>query len=374
MACDDPYAAFHIPLSQHLLSYIIHGHRGLWRRLGNIESNSIRDQIDRVAIRKPVYVTGLARSGSTILLEILATHSEVATHRYRDFWTLYTPYWSAKSQRHVAPSEAVERSHGDGIMITPDSPEAMEEILWMSFFPKLHDPAVANVLTDDTSNLNFEQFYRDHIRKLLLVRKRSRYVAKGNYNLTRLSYLHKLFPDAHFVIPIRDPRDHIASLQKQHELLIQAARVHPRSVTYLDRVGHFEFGQHRIPLNTGSREAVDQIERLWNSDQSARGWARYWAQLYQHVAETLENDPSLRECVTIIRYEELCSDPAVVLSRLFSDCALDNAESIIANYAERLHRPTYYRPQFTDAEETAIEEETRDVASWFGYETSQNVA
>src|SRR3546814_14155500 len=88
-------------------------------------------------------------------------------------------------------------------MITPDSPEAFEEVLWMAFFPDLHDPTASSVLDERTDNAAFESFYRDHIRKLLRVRGGRRYLSKGNYSVTRLEYLLKVFPDARFILPVQ---------------------------------------------------------------------------------------------------------------------------------------------------------------------------
>jgi len=120
-------------------------------------------------------------------------------------------------KRDVKP---VERAHKVRILIGPEGPEAMEEILWMTFFPSAYDPSTSNVLDDTSANLEFETFYRDRIRKLLLVRGGSRYFAKANYDITRLAYLVKVFPDARFIVPIREPMTHIASLRKQHNLFL----------------------------------------------------------------------------------------------------------------------------------------------------------
>ena len=84
---------------------------------------------------------------------------------------MFTPYWWNRfldrvPQRAAAPAE---RTHRDGIAITPESPEAFEEVIWMAFFPGLHDPAKRGVLERDTAP-EFEAFYRDHIRKLVRVR------------------------------------------------------------------------------------------------------------------------------------------------------------------------------------------------------------
>ena len=55
-------------------------------------------------------------------------------------------------------------------MITPESPNALEEMLWMALFPRCHDPSVNNRLTVSSSHPAFEAFYRAHLGKLLLGR------------------------------------------------------------------------------------------------------------------------------------------------------------------------------------------------------------
>ena len=287
-------------------------HRGLWTRIGNLESRLLADELSEVRIRQPIYVAGLARSGSTILLELLARHPDVVSHRYRDYPPVFTPYmWNRllerTPQRQVEPAE---RSHKDGIKVTPDSPEALEEVLWMAFFPQLHDPAHSAVLDRQTRNPAFESFYRDHIRKLLRVRGGRRYLAKGNYNVTRLDYLLELFPDARFVIPVRDPRWHIASLIKQHALFCAGGEHNPAAVRHLQRVGHFEFGLDRRPVNAGDPATIEQILACWQQGREVEGWARYWSHVYGHVADRLEASPELRDAALIVRYEDLCRDAA----------------------------------------------------------------
>ena len=80
-------------------------------------------------------------SGTTILLELLAGRPGVATHRYRDFPPVFTPLFWNRAFAHIYRADAppAERAHKDRILVTPDSPEAMEEVLWMRFFPDAHD-------------------------------------------------------------------------------------------------------------------------------------------------------------------------------------------------------------------------------------------
>jgi hypothetical protein len=274
------------------------------------------------------------------------------------------------AKRKHAPAE---RSHGDGLMVTPESPEAMEEVLWMDFFPHLHDPSRSNVLDRGTRHARFERYYRDHLRKLLLARGGQRYASKTNYQVSRLEYLLELLPDARIVLPVRRPREHVASLRKQHALFLEAARAYPRSVTYLDRVGHFEFGQHRVPINLGDSQAVREITRLWETGQEVRGWARYWAYVYGHLADRLAASAKLRDAVLVVRHEDLCCDAETTLTRLFQHCGLPDASPIVRRYQETLHRPTYYQPRFSDEEERAIDEETSSIAEQFGYADANTV-
>jgi hypothetical protein len=366
----DQLAAFQVPLGQHLYSEMMHRSQIFWRWLGDLESETLRDQLHETPIDRPIYIAGLARSGSTKLLEIIASHAKVTTHRYRDFWTLFTPVWSERSQRAFRPraEQPQERSHGDGILVTPDSPEAIEEILWMAFFPGLHDPARSNVLDSSTVAPKFERFYRDHLRKLLLARQGTRYASKANYHVSRLEYLIKLFPDAKFVMPVRHPRTHIASLMKQHQLFLAAAERHPRSVSYLDRVGHFEFGKHRRPICTGDLARVESIQQLWQSGDHVRGWARYWALVHGYLHHQLVSNGQLRDTIRIVRYEDLCHDSVTTLAQLCAHCELDDGPALAARFAAEIRPPSYYAPEFSREQENAIAEETASVAAEFGYE------
>ena len=249
----DAFADFDISVENHWLEKWVGANRRFWIWLDRVETEFLADRLRTLRIDRPVYVSGLARSGSTILLEILASMPHVATHRYRDCPPFFVPYfWNRIVDRIPRRSvAAVERTHRDGIMVTPESPEAMEEVLWMAFFPDAHDPARCNVLGPDTSNPEFERLYVDHLRKIMLVRGGNRYASKANYNATRLEYLQRMFPDARFIIPIRKPAAHIASLMKQHRLFCEGQQLSPRARDHLRWIGHFEFGLDRRPINGG---------------------------------------------------------------------------------------------------------------------------
>ena len=350
-----------------MLATLVLRHQAAWRRLGAWESSLLAKQLAGVPIDRPVFIAGLARAGTTILLRKLCELPDFASHRYSDFPFLFTPYaWTQLRRLAPAARQAPrERMHKDGIMVTAESPEAMEEVLWMAFFPHLHDPARSNVLDERTRCPEFESFLADHIRKLILARGAPRYISKNNYNLTRLSYLARIFPDARFLLPIRAPLAHVASLMKQHALFREIQLGSDAARRHLRLVGHFEFGLDRRPINPGEHDGIIAVEDCWKRGEEARGWAKYWAVLYRHVAHRLETEPELAGRCVLVRYEDLCDRAPDTLAAIGRHLGLGSAPT--EQLAAGLRRPDYYVPHFTDAERAAIVEETAEVAHRFGY-------
>ncbi len=372
MATATPHSrsAFDVPRWLDTLGGLVDRHPQWWIGLGRLEDRLLADEVAEIDIDRPIYISGLARSGSTILLELLSSTDDTVSHAYKDFPPVFAPWMWNRFLEHSqrTPAKAVERAHGDGIEVTADSPEALEEVLWMAFFPDLHDPTTSDVLDGDTRSPEFEAFYRAHLRKLIWLRGGRRYLAKANYNITRLAYLHRLFPDARFVIPIREPLWHIASLQRQHQRFTAHHQDDPRALRYMQRVGHFEFGLDRRPINVNDPETTRRIVDAWAQGEEIEGWARLWSAVYAHVARTLASSPSLREATLVVRYEDLCRSPRTVLDSVFEHCDLRVDEALIEQAAQRLRFPDYYEPGFSPSERQTIAHCTRTVAAHFGYQ------
>jgi hypothetical protein len=232
----------------------------------------------------PVYVCGLARSGSTLLHEIVASHPSVATQRMKDYPMIFTPYWWRRATANLRPQEPRERPHRDKVMVTTESPDALEEMLWMAFFSRCHDPSRTMVMGAGDRHPAFESFYQAHIRKLLLAEGKTRYAAKANYHIARLPYLVRLLPDAKFIIPVRAPADHIASLMRQHRWFSKGQRKYRRALAFMQRSGHFEFGLDRRPMNLGDGKRVQEIVEAWAAGDEVRGLAMYWDMVYGYLA------------------------------------------------------------------------------------------
>lgn len=358
----DRDSPFYVPPVLDFLGAWVDRFRPLWLGLGRLESSLLADELREISLDSPIYVCGLARSGSTLLHEIIAAHPGVATHRIKDYPMVYTPFWWRRATAGLPPTPPRERTHRDRTVITSESPDALDEMLWMAFFRRGHDPTVSNVLRAGMRHPEFESFYRSHIRKLLLAEGATRYVAKANYHVARLSYLVRLFPDVKVLIPVRSPVSHIASLMRQHEWFSRGQRKHHRALAYMRRSGHFEFGLDRRPMNLDDSARVQDILGDWASGEEIRGWARYWAMVYNHIGAVLSADDCVRRAALVVRFERFCAAPAETLRSILEHCGLPEVERLVARFAPAIASSNYYAKSFSASELGIIQEETATAA------------
>jgi hypothetical protein len=344
-------SSIRVPSGLYFQSRFFAATSGLWRRLADLESRIVRQETEQLVVDRPVYVASLPRSGTTILTEMLEQHPDLTCHRYSDFPNVWTPYWRnyLLEKTRIRAPQMVERAHKDRIQVSNDSPEAVEEVLWMYFFLSLHDADLNDVLDGQLRNRKFDLFYKKHILKLLAVRNSNRYLTKGNYNISRIRYILELFPNAKFLVPVRDPVTHVASLMRQHELFTRASQGDPRTPLQMAMSGHFEFGLRRIPVNFGEPQATQAIINCWQQGREVEGWARYWAETYQYVLGQLEEFPEVRKACLLFRYEGLCSQSASMIDTILDHCELteNGFEPIRTEYINRLLPPDYYQTDFS---------------------------
>ena len=358
---------FEVPALPHVLGGLVHHFRGFWLWLGRLESNQLAPRLRQHPVRMPLYVCGLARSGSTLIHEIISTAPSVATHRVKDYPMIFTPYWWRRATVNLRPPVPRERPHRDGVMITTESPDALEEMLWMAFFPRCHDPSVSSLLGSEVSHPAFESYYDAHIRKLLLAEGATRYAAKANYHVARLPYLIRLYPDARFIIPVRAPLGHVASLRRQHAWFSEGQRLHPRALAFMQRSGHFEFGRDRRPVNLGNSERVRQVLEAWSLGDEVLGLARYWDMVYGYLARLLDSDVRVREASLVVRYEALCESPQETLRAMLEHCGLPNDDSMVKRITPLVRGRGSADVNFSGSQQTLIREVTSATASLWGY-------
>lgn len=342
----------------------------LW--LGDLESAWLQRDLRAISIDKPVFISGLARSGTTILLEILAGIGGIATHRYRDFPFLMVPYlWNRYLDVFEVRDEPVERAQRDRIQITRESPEAFEEPIWQAFFPHLHDRRAIHRLACDGRHERFESFYRDHIKKILLIREGRRYLSKANYNLSRIEYLAAVFPDARFIVPIRHPFSHVYSLVRQHRLFTDYASEDSRVPKYLSAAGHYEFGPQRVPIRFSHGEG-DRIESAWDRGDDFAGYAIQWAEVYRFVDSLIRRQDEISKRLLVVRYEDFCADPKGTLDRVLQHADITSEAASAFESLDRVSQSTLAGGNLGRDVREMVWNETEAVAGAFGYRSMED--
>lgn len=352
----------HLPFDQRWIAPVLAAFPRLGPRLARWESAAVGEEWRAVQPGAPVWICGMARSGSTVLLEMLNGLAQFTSHRYSDYPWLWTPYWWNHLRSRLPPPAAQkqERAHRDRIAINRDSPEAFEEVFWMHFFPGRHDPSLSQVLDSAAEAGEFASFFDEHQRKLLAVRGANRYLAKANYNLPRLGLLKHLYPQARFIIPVREPRAQVASLIKQDALFTRLDSEDPAVSAHLARIGHFEFGPHKRALNLGDDKETETITRLFAGGQLAEAYARQWVVQYGHALRRVRENPDLASACLWVSHDRLCADPCNELQRLGVHLGLGDNERqlLIERWAPNLCAPDYYLPNYTAGELESIDEHT----------------
>ena len=301
--------------------------------LADIEDSMFSQQLAACKSERPVFITALPRAGTTLLLECCAESPEFAAHRYRDMPFVLIPcLWNRFSVTFQQTVEAAERAHGDGMQISPDSHEALEEVIWKTFW-KRHYHQDRIIPWDYEHNSEFDDFFRSHMKKIIRLRRQNssgfaRYISKNNANIARTKLLRQLFPNSTIIVPFRTPLDHASSLLQQHLNFLQIHQVDPFASEYMKAIGHYDFGQNLRPIDFDG-----WLDRRESKDaKSLAFWLEYWIASYQHLLN--ENAAALE----FFDYDELCKNSDRGLKTLAEIIKSRDRQSLLS-FASRIRSP-----------------------------------
>jgi hypothetical protein len=302
----------------------------------DLENNLFSSEFESIEAEKPIFITSLPRAGTTLCLNVLNQFPSLATHTYRDMPFILAPIlWSKLSRPFHKQDKQRERAHGDGVTIGYDSPEAFEEIIWRSFWPEKYSHTGIALWDATDIRLEANAFFCDHMKKIIALRGPAnriacRYVSKNNGNIARLDILKEMFPDANILLPIRNPRDHAASLLRQHHNFHEMHRNNPFIRRYMADIGHYEFGALMRPI------CFPALRLINNRDPFTLDyWLAYWIAAYEHVLEK-------KDRVIIISYEAICSAGETALAEICAQLNIPE-DGMLPNAAAMFRSPVKHR-------------------------------
>ncbi|QNJ08135.1 P-loop containing nucleoside triphosphate hydrolase [Synechococcus sp. Minos11] len=200
-----------------------------------------------------LFITGLARAGTTALLNQLYSTSLYASICYKHAPFVLSPRLATLASAIPAKNlQPYERYHGDGILISANSPECLDEPYWIKSDPSYYLAPLSSRKIYDSSVLRgydylLDQYARAQHKNFTLV--------KNNNNHVRLPQLVKHFPKSTFLVLFRHPVAHIASLCKAHHTFLRLHEQDQFISEYMKLFGHREFGFYRCKF---SYEVEDQ--------------------------------------------------------------------------------------------------------------------
>ncbi|MBO9713616.1 sulfotransferase [Sphingomonas sp.] len=267
---------------------------------------------DALALDSPVFVTGLARAGTTILMRLLHGADEFAALSYRDLpFPLAPNGWARVSGKWKRGVEAQERGHGDGLTHDLDSPEAIEEVFWRAREGARYCRP-EGLLPAPPEAESIAAFAR-YVRLVCLRYERTRYLSKNNNNVLRLPALIAAFPEARLVHPFRDPFDQAASLLAQHRRARSLAARDRFRGEFMRWLGHHEFGAYQRPfLLPGAPTADDDPDTL-------DYWLKAWISVHRHL---LNQPRQVMAAQVFVDYDRLKTGDAATLAALGDRLAL----------------------------------------------------
>lgn len=306
--------------------------------LADVEQRLYRSRLPADGTARPVFIAALPRAGTTLLLELLSRLPEFAVHTYRQMPFVLCPLlWDSVSRPFRRPAQLRERAHGDGMRIGYDSPEAFEEVVWKAHWPDKYRSDRIEPWTWADRLPAFERFLADHMRSVVALHaargdgRPLRYLSKNNANIARIGVLSALFPDCRIVVPVRDPWNHAGSMLRQHRRFLELHRRDPFARSYMEWLGHYEFGAALRPLDFGG----------WLDEAAARDalampfWLMYWYRAYSAVLKAASPN------VVLVDYDTLCRAPGAALHELAHALELESGAALAAHSA-RLRPPTVY--------------------------------
>lgn len=323
---------------ERLLHYIAFSVPSLQRILCELENDVYKQKLEYITSRNEVFVTGLPRAGTTLLLELLYATGEFKTFTYRHMPFILTPlFWQKFSQGFQKQGDEKERAHGDGMKVSYDSPEAFEEIIWLAYLEQeIIDNQTLNPLSNNERTAEFSNILKQAIKKVLLLDGHShryehemRYLSKNNANISRIEFITNAFPSSTILVIYRNPLSQVTSLIKQHARFTHEHKQNRFSKRYMRWLGHYEFGLNFKPINFDGW--LDN--RTIPDDPDINFWLQYWTAAYAFaLAHKTEN-------VYFVNYDELLLDGKTCLKFMADKLDLEDKQSLIKS-AIQLRAPT----------------------------------
>jgi hypothetical protein len=320
------------------------------------ERKRLRPDVSQIAIRKPIFLIGLHRSGTTLLQDLMCLHPEVGyiNNAMPSFRRCFCA--AEHFRKRLGLDFRGERMLRDSVEITAGSPNE-GVAFWREWLGEDHYRL--DFVRRSISNLSPEQIerIRSSIKKVLwcFEGRATRFFFKNPSLMPHLELLNELFPDACFIHIVRDARTCANSMVKLYRL----------EQAQLERIR--KSGGHGI-YDNAPYVAFPRLPRLaeyvatYGAD-SVQTTARLWNDAIDEVNRVKGGLNSFYE----VRYEDILKEPDRELARVFEFCELPPIGNDNAAYWNKLATVGTIRHSNQYSDYDLIESICREKLVQYGY-------
>ena len=285
-------------LLEKLLHYIALNNNSVSEFIYDLENKIYNKKIIDYRNNQHIFISGLARSGSTLLLNLLYNSIEYCSLTYNDMPFILAPnLWSKIFKNSQKNTNLAKRAHNDLIKININSPESFEEVFWKMMLENKYI-AKKNLIKIKITKQQIEKF-NNFINLICLEYQKKNYLSKNNNSILRIEDILAHFNNSFFIIPFRHPVHQANSLLNQHIRFKKIQLKNKFIKNYMNWLGHYEFGLNHLSFK------LENLNQTYNKD-STNYWLLNWIHYYSYVLKFYNNSKNNNRII-FINYEKVCA-------------------------------------------------------------------
>ena len=246
-------------------------------------------------LKESILITGLARSGTTILLNSVHNNGIYSSFTYENLPIIMAPNIN-KFFFNQETIEYSERAHKDGIFINNKSPEEIDEYFWINMTES--EFVKESYLSIHAPSSNDINAYKQFINQFLVSISKNKLIVKNNNSILRLKGLlkHRVFNKVIFCF--RNPLKQSLSLLRMHK---KFSNITEYELTFMRWLGHYEFGSNHKPFKLTESQNPFSINSI-----------NYWLWLWKEYYSYFLDHYSLEQNIFPISHEDICLNEGYV--------------------------------------------------------------
>lgn len=250
----------------------------------------------------PIFIIGSARSGTTMLGDILSKHPDIA-------------YW-------VEP-----------------------KYIWNYRNPNLNN----DIRNESEATEPVIKFIQKTFLKHQIIKGKNRFMEKTPSNCFKIPFIDKVYPNALYINIIRDGRDVCLSAYKKwtekHEKSAYLRRLNIKEYPLIDLPNYFfdfliQFCENFLPQkNSRKWGPITPNIITYRNKSIIEACAFQWRESVEVSINNLNN--LNKERVFNIKYEEFIKEPQVILSKIFHFASLNYSPEVISFAKDNINKLNY---------------------------------